>query len=145
VRLLVGAFLVTMLAGCGDPISMLPGGALDGEVAPSPADWTSAANVETIQVEFRPEDPYSHNIWAVGIGDDLYIATGGDGTRWTPFIAADPRVRARIGSTLYELTAAAVTDPAERDRVATEYSKKYEIDPADNWVAAGLIYRLDRR
>ena len=137
--------LLLTLVGCGDPISMLPGGALSGQVAAPPADWTALANVDTIQVEFRPSDPYSHNIWAVGIGHDLYIATGADGTRWTPFVAADPLVRARIGTALYELSAAAVTDAVERGRVADEYGKKYELDAADNWVSKGLIYRLDRR
>jgi hypothetical protein len=118
---------------------------LSGQVTPPPQEWSSLQHVETIQVEFRPSDPYSHNIWAVGIGRDLYIATGADGTRWTPFIAADPHVRARVGSALYEMSAVSVTDAAERDRVAQEYAKKYEIDPADNWVSTGLIYRLDRR
>jgi len=141
----IHALLVTMLVGCGDPISMLPGGELSGQVTPSPPDWTSLANIDTIQVEFRPSDPYSHNIWAVGIGHDLYIATGADGTRWTPFLAADPLVRARVATALYELTAAPVTESVERGRVADEYAKKYDIDPTDNWVSTGLIYRLDRR
>lgn len=136
---------VLALAGCGDPINMLPGGKLDGTVAPAPEDWTTLAAADTIQVEFRPSDPYSHNIWGVGLGHDLYIATGADGTRWTPFIAEDPRVRARLGGTVYELQAVAVTDVAERGRVAAAYERKYEVDPADNWVKAGLIYRLDRR
>lgn len=138
--------LVTLLlAGCGDPIVMLPGGALSGEPTPVPAVWSSLDAIETIQVEFRPDDPYSHNIWAVGIGTDLYIATGPDGTRWTPMVDADPRVRARVGTALYDLTAVKVTDAAERARVAAAYQEKYEIDPADNWVEGALVYRLDRR
>jgi hypothetical protein len=38
-----------------------------------------------------------------------------------------------------------VTDADERTRVADAYQKKYDIDADDNWVAKGLIYRLDRR
>ncbi len=92
-----------------------------------------------------PKDPYSHNIWGVGIGPDLYIATGAKGTRWTPFIAEDPNVRVRVGTELFDLKAVPVTDDAERTRVAEAYTKKYDVKADDNWVAAGLIYRLDRR
>jgi hypothetical protein len=136
--------LLALLTACGDPIMTLPGGELSGSVASPPADWSGVAGVKTIQVEFRPSDPYSHNIWGVGIGRDLYIATSGDGTRWTPFVAADPHVRARIDGQLYELLAAPVTDTDERARVAAAYVTKYDVDPDDNWVAEGLIYRLDR-
>jgi hypothetical protein len=135
---------VLLLAGCGDPIVTLPGGALSGELAKPPSDWSSLEDVDTIQVEFRPSDPYSHNIWAVGIDGDLYIATSADGTRWTPFLETDPRVRARHGSALYELVAAKVVDAEERARVAAAYQAKYALDADDNWVGGALIFRLDR-
>jgi hypothetical protein len=134
-----------LLAGCSEPFVTLPGGALSGEPTPAPADWSALESIETIQVEFRPDDPYSHNIWGVGIGADLYIATSADGTRWTPMVAADPRVRARVGTSLYDLNAMPVTDADERARVAAAYQKKYDIDPSDNWVDDALVYRLDRR
>jgi hypothetical protein len=136
--------LLLALGGCGDPIFTLPGGALSGTVTAPPADWSNVADVKTIQVEFRPSEPYSHNVWGVGIDRDLYIATSGSGTRWTPLVAADPHVRARVGESLYELVAAPVTDPAERARVAAAYVAKYDVDPDDNWVAEGMIFRLDR-
>jgi hypothetical protein len=134
-----------LLAGCGGPIITLPGGALKGDPTAAPADWSALADIDTIQVEFRPDDPYSHNIWAVGIGPDLYIATSADGTRWTPFVAADPRVKARVGTALYDLTAKPVTDSAERTRVGDTYQSKYDIDADDNWVTDAMIFRLDRR
>ena len=99
-----------------------------------PSDWSSVADVKTIQVEFRPQDPYSHNIWCVGLERDLYIATSANGTRWTPFVAQDPRVRARVGTALYELLAVNVTDAAERTRVADAYGLKYDLVGDDNWV-----------
>lgn len=111
----------------------------------APDNWAALDGVDTIQVEFRPQDPYSHNIWAVGIDRDLYIATGEGGTRWTPFLASDPNVRARLDTALYDLTAAPVTAADERARVADAYLHKYELEADDNWVATGLIYRLDRR
>jgi len=136
--------LLMLIAGCGDPISMLPGGALKGEPTTAPADWSSLASIKTIQVELRPDDPYSHNIWGVGIGPDLYIATGAGGTRWTPFVAADPRVKVRVGTALYDLVAVPVTDAAERARVSQAYAQKYELKPEDQ-KGDELVFRLDRR
>lgn len=137
--------LLTLLAACGDPLLILPGGALKGELTAPPAEWSALADIETIQVEFRPQDPYSHNIWGVGLDGDLYIATSADGTRWTPFVATDPSVRVRVGTALYALTAMPVTDADERARVADAYLHKYSLDPEDNWVTGALIFRLDRR
>ena len=138
-------FVLALLAGCGDPMMTLPGGALSGVATAVPPDWSSVADVKTIQVEFRPQDPYSHNIWCVGLGPDLYIATSAKGTRWTPFVATDPRVRARVGTALYDLLAVAVNDAAERTRVADAYGVKYDLVGNDNWVTGALIFRLDRR
>jgi hypothetical protein len=137
--------LLTVLAGCGDPIMILPGGKLSGTPTPAPAEWASVDSVKTIQVDFRPANPYSHNIWGVGIGPDLYIATGAKGTRWTPFLASDANVVVRVGAQLYDLKAVPVTDADERARVAAAYVKKYDVKGDDNWVAQGLIFRLDRR
>lgn len=136
---------VMTLAACGDPLFVFPGGALTGESAAPPPDWSAVADEDVIQVEFRPSDPYSHNIWAVGLGADLYIATSAEGTRWTPFIDADPRVRVRVQGAIHDLVASAVGGEGdERGRVAAAYTEKYDIDEEDNWVTDALIYRLDR-
>ena len=47
-------FVLALLAGCGDPMMTLPGGALSGVATAVPPDWSSVADVKTIQVEFRP-------------------------------------------------------------------------------------------
>ena len=144
-RNLFGALTLLLVAACSDPIIMLPGGALSGKPATPPADWSMLESIETIQVEFRPADPYSINIWAVGLGPDLYIATGADGTRWSPMAEADPNVRVRIDGNVYELAAHRVTAPEDVHRVANAYGGKYELDGQDNWVMTGMIFRLDRR
>ena len=138
-------YVLVLVAGCGDPLMTLPGGALSGVATAVPPDWSSVTDVKTIQVEFRPQNPYSHNIWCVGLGRDLYIATSGKGTRWTPFVATDPRVRARVGTALYDLLAVNVSDATERTRVADAYGAKYDLVGDDNWVNGALIFRLDRR
>ncbi len=104
------------LAGCSEPFIVFAGGELSGETATPPEDWSELRDEETFQLETRPDDPYSVNIWAVGIGDDAYIGTGPDGTNWTEHLAADPRVKLRVGETLYPLLARPVTDRAPRGR-----------------------------
>ena len=140
-------FLVATLslAMACEPMSMLPGGTLTGEVQPPPDEWSVAADAEVIQLETRPADPYSINIWGAGLGPDLYVATGVDGTTWTEFIDRDPRVRIRIGEAIYELTAVHVDDAREKSQVAAAYVAKYALDPQDNWVNEGMVIRLDRR
>jgi hypothetical protein len=133
--------LVFLLSGCGEPISMVPGGKLAGNIQPTPKEWRSVP--EVIQVEMRASDPYSINIWGVGIGSNLYIATGEDGTTWSEFIASDSSVRARVGSALYGLRAVLVEEPEERRKVTKAYVVKYDLDSDDNWVTKGMIFRLD--
>ena len=142
-RILIAVILATLLVSCGEPLSMFPGGQLSGEVHAAPPTWVDVP--ETIQVETRSSDPYSINIWSVGIGEHLYIATSASGTTWSDFIDADSNIRARIGSSLHELNATSISDPAERNSVVAAYASKYELDKDDNWVDGGLIFRLDRR
>ena len=95
-RLFASMLLFVGLVGCG-PIVMIPGGELSGNVEPTPANWAFTDAVDTVQLESRPSDPYSVNVWAVAVGDDLYIAAGsGTETAWAQNIAEDDRVRLRI-------------------------------------------------
>ena len=133
------------LTGCSEPFIVFAGGELSGQEEAPPEDWSELASEETFQLEARPEDPYSVNIWAVGIGRDAYIGTGPDGTNWSGYIEEDPRVRLRVGETLYPLLARPVTDREERHQVAAAYAEKYGLDRDENWVKDALVYRLDRR
>ncbi len=141
-RILILALVTAVTIGCNGPIVVIPGGALDGNVEAAPSLWTEVP--DTIQLETRPSDPYSINIWAAGVNSDLYVATGVDGTRWSEYLSREADVRIRFGETIYELIASAVDTPAEHKRVADAYIAKYDLD-ADDWVVDGLIFRLDRR
>jgi hypothetical protein len=145
IRVLVVALTLALLGGCSEPFIVFAGGELSGEVAAPPDDWSQLADEETFQLETRPDDPYSVNIWAVGIGPDVYIGTGPDGTRWSKHLGRDPRVRLRVGETLYSLVASPVTATEERRDVAVAYAEKYGMDPRENWVGDALVWRLDRR
>jgi hypothetical protein len=145
IRSLLIAMALVGLAGCSEPFIVFAGGELSGEVETPPQDWSELATEETFQLETRPEDPYSVNIWAVGIGRDVYIGTGPDGTNWSSHLEQDPRVLLRVGETLYPLQARPVTAREERTRVAEAYAEKYELDRDENWLKEALVYRLDRR
>jgi hypothetical protein len=122
----------------------MPGGELKGSVKPVPAQWTDVP--DTIQVEFNSgEDPYSINIWGLGLGAELYIATGEDGTRWSEFLQSDSDVRVRMGDEIYELEATRLDDPDLRIAVVQGYADKYDVDPTDGWVQEGMIFKLSRR
>jgi hypothetical protein len=139
------AAVLLLVAGCSEPFIVFAGGALAGEEAQPPENWDALRDEETFQLETRPDDPYSINIWAVGIGRDVYIGTGPDGTRWSDYIVADPRVRLRVSDTVYALRAVPVTDVDERTAVAAEYADKYGMDRDENWLKDALVFRLDRR
>lgn len=138
---LIGLFLT----GCAEPMIVLPGDALTGEVADAPLDWTDLNAIQVAQLETNPDDPYSVNIWAAGIAGDLYVATGDDGTNWTEYIEQNRDVRIRLADKVFELQAMKVTDGAEKRKVAAEYVRKYDLDTDDNWVLTGQVFRLDRR
>ena len=143
IRLVLAFALLVGVAGCGEPLVTIPGGELAGAERDAPAQWRGVP--DTIQLETRPSDPYSINIWGVGIAEHLYVATGTDGANWTPFIESDPSVRVRVEGDLYRLRASLVEDGDERARVATAFYEKYDLDPNEGWVAdGGMIFRLDR-
>lgn len=147
-RLLLSVLLLSLcalLAGCDEPFIVMAGGALTGEAADPPADWTPLNEVEIVQLETRPEDPYSVNVWMVARGPDMYVATGAGDTRWTKHLAANPDVRLRVDGKIYALEAYLVDDEAEKISIGAEYVKKYGVDEDDNWVDEGRLYRLDRR
>ena len=133
-----------ILGACSEPVIMIPGGKLAGDVAEAPRTWSSVP--ETIQVEMQPEKPYSINIWSAGLEEDLYVATGEGGTRWSEILeSGNNLVRVRFGATIYELKAAKVTDSYEREQVNQAYIAKYDLEKEGDWVETGLIFRLDRR
>jgi hypothetical protein len=144
-RILLIAAALICLAGCSEPFIVFAGGKLSGEEGVPPADWSELRDEETFQLETRPDNPYSVNIWAVGIGEDAYIGTGPGGTRWSEYIMQDPRVRLRVEEAVYPLLAQPVTDVDERKQVAQAYGEKYGMDRDQNWLADALVFRLDRR
>lgn len=142
---LAGASLAAWLCGCGGPFALLPGGALDGPVAPVPADWSFTDAVSTVQLETRPADPYSVNIWMIGIEGNAYVHAGANQSAWVEHIEADPAVRLRVSDSVYELAAARVTAQDEFDRFSGAYEKKYGRRPGNENVSEAYLFRLSAR
>jgi len=141
----LGALLLGALA-CG-PLGPIPGGRLSGTLAPSaPSDWSSTDSVKEVQLETRPSDPYSVNIWGVGIGRSFYVASGrGEESTWARNILEDPNVRLRVGETLYELRAVRVDDDQSREIFLEALARKYDWEPDGEEAETAWLFRLDPR
>ena len=143
------AFLALLLAvavaGCGGPFVLLPGGALEGPTLAAPADWSFTDAVSTVQLETNPADPYSVNIWAIGLGEHLYVHAGANRSTWVEHMEADPKVRVRVNDSIYELAAARVADQAEFDRFSDAYERKYGRRPRNEKIAEVYLFRLAAR
>ncbi len=140
--LLAACFL---LAAC-EPVYVFPGGALSGTEQPPPANWEFAREVSIVQLETRPTAPYSVNIWGVGVGSNFYVASGDADSKWVHAIAADPRVRLRIGEHVYSLIARPIgIDAAEFATVLDAYVQKYDLDREENFASEAKVYRLEAR
>jgi hypothetical protein len=121
------AALAALLA-CGGPFLVIPGGELAGEVVTEPVEDWSMLGDRFIDLETRPDDPYSVQLNYIVRDGQLYIDPA-EGRNWLEHIRADPRVRARFGNKIYPLEAVLVGRPGELEG----------FDPDR------FIYRLDPR
>lgn len=126
--LALSLFCVTGLAlGCGGPFFVFPGGALSGEVVTTPVQDWSFVNDRFMDLETRPDDPYSVELNYFVRDGELYIDPAEDRT-WHRYIREDPRVRVRFGGRVYPLEAVLVGRPGELEGFdADRYV--YRLDP----------------
>lgn len=136
--------LTASIAGCGRPFVLLPGGALEGPTVATPESWSFTDAVKTVQLETRPADPYSVNIWATAAGE-MYVHAGANRSTWVEHLEADPNVRLRVNGSIYELAASRVDDQAEFDRFSDAYERKYGRRPRNGNVAEAYLFRLRAR
>jgi len=128
-----------------DPIVMIPGGELSGAVKPPPKDWSFSESIETVQLETNPEDPYSVNVWGVGVGEAFYVAAGDTGNQWAKNIAADPRVRLRLGDDVYELSATRTEAEEDLETFLAAAKQKYDFEPDPEQREKAALFRLGPR
>ena len=158
-RVWVLALIATIVATACEPMFVFAGGALSGSEEPAPENWTFSREVDTVQIETRPADPYSVNVWGVAVESFVYVAASDGGeSRWAREIEADSRVRLKIGERLFALRATRLTAVDAGDgeganeganeelaRVVDAYVEKYDLDPDESFVGGAWVFRLQAR
>ena len=135
--------LALLLSACGYiPFSSSE---LDGVVTPIPQTWSSIAEADIIQLETRPADPYSVNLWVLGMHGYLYVYAGDNRAKWVDHIDANPNVRLGHAGKIYELTATQVDDDAEFNLFAQGWASKYGNLPRNMNLAEVYLFRLTPR
>ena len=133
--LVLVALVVLTLVGVGvaarfhdGPIGPFPGGAfVAGDVAgPGASDFSAVKGVDTLELEMTPDHPRSITAWFVVVGGTLYVPSASAAKKtWPGLVAADGRVRVRIGGKIYDLQATRVTESAIAGLIAEAVTAKY--------------------
>jgi hypothetical protein len=112
------------------PLGPIPGGAFQGSADPGPPDWSNLDGV--IELEIRPEKPWSLSVWNAVLDGELYVPSArGASRRWTSVALADPRVRVRANGKIHERRIELVTDPAMRRRIGEAIAERYGLEDSD--------------
>lgn len=137
--------LVLSSVACSGPLPFMSGGALEGEVQPTPSQWSFEDDFGVIQFETNPADPYSVNIAYTLVDGRLYVHAGDTQTQWVKNMQVDPRVRFRRNGALYDLRAERVTDPVEISAFARAWvsHSMFHRDPEE--LEQVWLYRLSAR
>lgn len=141
-RIILATMLITTAACSYIPFA---GGALDGDVAQSLGDWRNIAQVSIIQLETRPEEPYSVKVWMIAEENHLYVYAGDKHSQWAQNIDQNPDVRLKVEDKIYELRAARVMDETEFQQFALAWRNKYSSDRTDSKANDSYLYRLTSR
>ena len=122
------------------------GGELAGTERPMPPSWDFTEEFTTVQIETRPGDPYSVNLWGVGVDGSFYVAASdADDAAWARAIEDEPRVRLRVGDEIYPLLATRTVDPTELDNVIDAFVDKYGGDRERSFIRHAWVFRLGSR
>ncbi len=133
------------LAGCNGPFVLLPGGQLQGGTEPVPESWAFTDEIDTVQLETNPDEPYSVNIWVVALDRRLYVHAGANRATWVVNMEDDPEVRMGIEGSIYDLTSSRVEGQDEFDAFADAYAVKYGRRPRNENVQEAYLFRLVAR
>lgn len=141
----LGAVGAALLVAC-EPVFIFAGGELGGVEREHPGNWDFAAAVDTVQIETRPDDPYSVNVWGVGVGQNFYVAASDAAdAHWARAIETNGNVRLKVAAHVYPLSAERVDSADELALVADAYVAKYDVDAEESFIDSAWVYRLARR
>ena len=116
-----------MSVACSKPFLTFPGQALQG-IESEAASWEFARQFTILQLETRPEDPYSVYLQVIVKNGQLYIDAASQ-RRWHDHIKQNPAVRIKLGDFIYPASAIQVTAPEE----------------LQGFISGRTIYRLEHR
>jgi len=124
---------LALIMGCSGPLPFMSGGELSGEEEPAPKEWVFEEDFGVIQLETRPDDPYSVNIAYTQRAGRLYIYAGDTETQWVQNMQDNPLVRLRHSDVIYTLRAERVLDPDEISNFAEAWNDAsiFHRDPAE--------------
>ena len=134
-----------------DPIAIVAGKKLTGSEAAYPTDWSFSDDQETIAVEVRPDDPHSVTTVCFVYDGVLHVpAQKGSEKQWTAMALDDPRVRVKVGGTIYPGRAVRVVpdDPAPyMAALAKKYAARLgDGDAADRELPPDVwLFRIEPR
>jgi len=129
--------------GCA-PIGPLAGGRLRGPAQAPPVSWELLRPYDTVQLETRPGNEYSVNVWGTAIDGEFWVACR-PSSRWLPYVRADSRVRLRIHGSIYELEATIDRDRARIDAFFDQLDREYDWRPTPEDRARALLIRMRPR
>ena len=122
--------LAALAVACGGPFLVFPGGELRGQVVTAPvSDWSFADDM-FVDLEVRPDDPYSVELNYVLREGQLYIDPA-EGRRWFDYLREDDQVRVRFGNRIYAARAVLVGRPGELEGFDSDRFV-YRLDPRAN-------------
>ena len=110
-----------------------------------PADWSTIADAEVIQLETNPDEPYSVNLWVIEMDGSLYVHAGANRATWVEHIESSPQVRLASDGKIYELYASRVTSADEFTRFSEIYKGKYGNYPRNLNIDEVYVFRLTPR
>lgn len=127
VILLIGIILLALLVFFfrSDPIGMIPGKALSGELMPKPTQWPTCEKNQTLAIEVRPEQPHSVTAWYFIYRNTLFVpASNPKEKRWPSYAVKNPKVKVKICGQLFAATATLKTS-YPKTTLLNELTDKY--------------------
>ncbi|MEM9624536.1 MAG: hypothetical protein AAF993_23045, partial [Pseudomonadota bacterium] len=112
-RVLAVVVSCLVLTACDGPFIFMSGGKLSGPVVETPAVWQLEEDYGFIQLETRPDEPYSVNLAYVQMNGRFYVYAGDTRTEWVAHIESNPMVRVRVEDNIYAAEAVRVEDDDE--------------------------------
>ena len=112
------------------PWGMVPGGRLEGPSTPCGTErWERFASQREVEVEVRPRHPRSVTTWSVVHQGELFLPADflTPWKRWPHEVAADPNVRVRVGSRIFECRAERVADAELIEQLRLAAASKYDL------------------